>query len=157
MIRIPKQRRSSQSLLTCSATNTGNTNNSKTVSNSSSVCLVSICSQSNIASMDVSTPIDYHTKRIVLMINEWVEKNKKKDFNADFTLAQGTDYDVTVSVNPDKAFIWCACGMKATLKLVHTTYQVRILINMKYSGQTFLINILHVNNKYIEKSQNFFF
>ena len=90
MIRTAKQGRSSQNFLTCSATNTRDTNNSTTVSNSSSACSVSICSQSNIASMDVSTSIDYHTKRIVLMINEWVEKNKKKNFNADFTLVQGT-------------------------------------------------------------------
>lgn len=143
MIRTTKQGRSSQSLTTCSVINTGGTNNSTTVSNSSSTCSASICSQSNIASTDASTSIDHHTNRIVFMINEWVEKNKKKDFHADFTLVRGTDYDVTVCVNPDKAFIRCACGVKATLKLAHTTYQVRMLTNMKYSDQTFLIRILY--------------
>lgn len=124
MIRTARQGRSSQSFSSCSATNTDDTNNGTTVSDSSSTCPISICSQSNIASKDAETSIDYHTKRIILIINEWVEKNKKKTFNAYFTLIRGTDYDVHVSVNPDKAFIRCACGVKATLKLVHTTYQV---------------------------------
>ncbi|CAM4985297.1 unnamed protein product [Rotaria socialis] len=140
MIRTARQGRSCQTLSTCSATNIHDTNNSTTASNSFSACSDSICSQSRIASMDVSTFSDSHTKRIVFMINEWIEKNKKKefnadfvlvqgidynadfvlvqgiDYNADFVLVQGIDYNVTVSVNPDKAFIRCACGVKATLK-----------------------------------------
>ena len=128
MAGIVRQGKSFYGSSTCSVTNTNDTNNITMIFNPSSLTSVSASSQSNIGLDDVTKSIDHHRKRIILNINQWVQKNKKSLSNADFSLVQGIDYDVNVTVNPDTAIVQCACGAKSTLKLVHTSYQVKMLI-----------------------------
>ncbi|CAF1345575.1 unnamed protein product [Rotaria sordida] len=136
MVRTVRQGRNFYGSSTCSVTNTNDTNNITIVSNSSSLTSISASSQSNIGSVDVTKSIDHHRKQIILTINEWVHKNKENLSNEDFSLVQGIDYDVNVTVNPDTAIVRCACGVKSTLKLVHTTYQAKKCTMMKNKCST---------------------
>ncbi|CAF1021655.1 unnamed protein product [Didymodactylos carnosus] len=106
-----------------SVTTTVNINNTTTISDSPPTTL-SISSPTNIGISDNVKTIDHRRKRIISTLKEWIEKNKKKRGDNNFSLAESIDYNVNVTVDPDTAIIRCGCGVKSTLQLACGNYRV---------------------------------
>ena len=85
---------------------------------------ISTQAQFNIVNHSIVKTPDQHRQSINRAINDWITKKKDKFGDRDLKLIQGIDYDVHITVNPEKAVVLCNCGVKATLHKICNTYQV---------------------------------
>ena len=67
---------------------------------------------------------DGHKQRIIHLVNEWCTTLRKNDGEADFHLQEGTDYEIIITLNPNKAFVKCKCSSRLTLGQKDDRYMV---------------------------------